>query len=279
VLKLVLRRLPSALLTMIALPVVAGEYFRSSTGRAYGITLATKLRILAQMIRNNVRIQSGSNFISHLLMAGRIMNVPPETAGVLVECGCFKGGSTANLSLVAAACGRKLHAFDSFAGLPSPEGDDVGHVILADLEVRTYEEGGYAGTLDEVRENIRRYGALDVCEFHVGYFEQTMPEFEEPVIFAYVDVDLTKSEETCLRELWPLLAEGSALFTDEAHHLEIAGLFYDRQWWQQELGTSPPGLVGAGNGIGLFLHEGGFRSGLGYTVKMPPAERLSHRPG
>jgi hypothetical protein len=58
------------------------------------------------------------------------------------------------------------------------------------------------------------------------------------------------------------------VFTDEVHHLEIAELFFDRAWWANELHPPPPDLVGAGSGLGLFLHEGGFRSSIGSTVKL-----------
>jgi O-methyltransferase len=277
-LKLIARRAPSAIVTVLLLPIVARRYFRGSTGRQYGVGIAAKLRLLVAMVRNNTRIPSASNFISHLLMAAEILNVPRSVEGVIVECGCYKGGSTVNLSLVAAACGRELHVFDSFAGLPAPSSDDAGHLLVADAEVRTYTAGDYAGTLDEVTANVERGGVRSVCTFHEGYFEHTLPGFDRPIVFAYLDVDLVSSEKTCLECLWPLLAEGSYLFTDEAPHLEIATLFHDRQWWDDVLDTEPPGLVGAGNGLGLFLHEGGFRSSIGYTVKVD-RETLGSRPG
>jgi O-methyltransferase len=264
----ILRRLPAALITIVLLPVIAADYFRPSTGRDYGVGLARKLLMLLKMVRNNLQIESASNFITHVLMAARILAVPKSTPGVLVECGCFKGGSTANLSLLAAATGRQLHVFDSFEGLPAADDVDAGHVVLGERNIYSYETGAYSGSLDEVRGNVRRYGALDACVFHPGYFEDSMPGFDLPVVFAYLDVDLVKSAEPCLRTVWPLLQPDAYLFTDEAHHLEMAQLFYDRQWWEQEVGVAPPGLVGAGNGIGLFLRPGGFVSGLGYTAKI-----------
>jgi O-methyltransferase len=277
-LRLIARRIPYALVTIFLLPIVARRYFRRRTGIDYNVTLPRKLRLLATMIRNNVRVPSASNFISHVLMAAEILNVPPETPGVIVECGCYKGGSTVNLSLVAAMCGRRLHVFDSFEGLPEPDAGDAGHVVMAEGLVRTYTPGAYAGTLNEVKSNVRRFGAPAASTFHKGLFSDTLPEFDEPVVFAYLDVDLATSEKTCVRHLWPLLVPGAFVFTDEAHHLEIAELFFDRQWWKDELHSPPPGLVGAGSGLGLFLHEGGFRSSIGYTVKLDRGD-LEQRPG
>ena len=91
-------------------------------------------------------------------------------------------------------------------------------------------------------------------------------------MFAYVDADLTSSVRDCLKYLWPLLQDGSYLFTDEAHHTEIAGLYYDPAWWEKEQHSTPPGLVGGGNGLGLLLHPGGFRSSLGFTAKLKTQE-------
>jgi O-methyltransferase len=263
-----LKRVPAALVTTALLPVVAREFFARDTGREYGVGLLMKLKFLALAIRNNVRVDSASNFLYHLIMAGKILRIPQDLPGDLVECGSFKGGSAVNLSTLAAWTGRRLHLFDSFEGLPEPQPGDTEHLVLSELQFHTYEQGAYAGSLSEVRENIRKYGVLGVCEFHKGYFSETLPDFDAHLVFAYVDADLTSSVRDCLRYLWPLLQEGSYLFTDEAHHTEIAGLFYDPGWWASELHSAPPGLVGGGNGLGLLLHPGGFRSSLGFTAKL-----------
>jgi O-methyltransferase len=146
------------------------------------------------------------------------------------------------------------------------------------MRVRTYTQGAYAGTLEEVRGNVRRFGVLDVCEFVVGYFSDTLPSFNESVAFAYVDADLVDSVRDCLTFLWPKLVPGGFMFTDEAHHNRIAELFFDRSWWSEVMGVEPPGLVGAGNGLGLLLYPGGFRSSLGFTVKLD-GQQLEQLPG
>lgn len=267
-----LKRVPAALVTTALLPIVAREFFSSETGREYGVGFGKKLQFLYYTIRNNIRVESASNFLYHLIMAGKVLQIPKDLPGDLVECGCFKGGSAVNISRLAAWTGRRLHLFDSFEGLPAPQAGDEEHLVLSELQFHTYEAGGYAGSIDEVRENLRKYGVLDVCEFHKGYFNETLPGFDAQLVFAYVDADLTSSVRDCLKYLWPLLADGSYLFTDEAHHTEIAGLFYDPGWWAKEVHSTPPGLVGGGNGLGLLLHPGGFRSSLGFTAKLKTQE-------
>src|SRR4029077_15146937 len=116
------------------------------------------------------------------------------------------------------------------------------------------------------KANLAKYGAPEVCIFIEGYFEATLPSFSERVAFAYCDVDLRTSLQTCLHYLWPLLSPDGVLFSHEAHHLEVASLFYDPALWR----GAAPGFVGGGSGLGLLpMADGSFGSCLGYTVKSP----------
>ncbi len=195
-------------LLLLSLPVTLSHYFRQSTGESYGVGTVAKLLLVVRMVRNNFRIVSASNFVEHLVMATTILNIPRADEGRIVECGSYKGGSAANLSLVAALCGRQLEIFDSFGGLPEPSADDRAHTILHRRERHTYEEGAWAGTMEEVKDAIARYGAVDVCSFNAGYFDATLPAFGNKTVFVFADVDLRDSVETCVRFLWPLLSEG-----------------------------------------------------------------------
>ncbi len=256
---------------MLSVPVLLGDYFHPQTGADYGVGFFAKVKLALKMGRNYRRITTGSRVIEHLIMATQILKVPRTVEGSVVECGSFKGGSAANLSLVCALCERQLEVFDSFAGLPEPSEVDREHRIVSIHQVHTYAKGAWKGTLEEVKGNITGNGRIDVCNFNVGYFSETMPTFRKRVIFAFLDVDLRDSLETCLLYLWPLLQDGSYVFTHEAPHMEIASVFFCDTWWSSTVGLPPPGLVGAGTGLGLLPAAGGFRSDLGYTVKTPAA--------
>jgi O-methyltransferase len=162
--------------------------------------------------------------------------------GVIVECGCWAGASTAKLSLVARRTGWKLYVADSFSGLPDPgPGDDP-----------LFRTGLYRGSLESVRENVRRLGTLEPVTFLPGWFEETLPAFPEPEIdIVFIDVDLQSSMRTCIRYLYPRLRPGGFFFTHEAHLESTAEAFGDRDWWRSEMGSEPPPLVGAGRGLGL----------------------------
>ncbi|WP_162224679.1 TylF/MycF/NovP-related O-methyltransferase [Halorussus amylolyticus] len=268
------QRLYRIALVGLCSPVILAEYFRPETGSEYGVGLTDKLVLAAKMLRNNRRISTGSTFLEHLVMATKILNVPADIDGGIVECGCYKGGSTANLSLVAGLCGRRLDVFDSFEGMPEPTAGDEAHTLVASEQVHTYEAGSWRATLREARGNVSKYGDASACHFHVGYFEETLPAFDRPCVVAFLDVGLRDSAETCLANLWPQLADGGYLFTHEAKHMEIASLFFDAEWWRANLDREPPGLVGAGSGLGLHPGPNGFTSLLAYVVKNPDAREF-----
>jgi O-methyltransferase len=270
------RNLRRCILLSIA-PIYLWPYFSSESGAEYGIGFFRKLRLLWLMYRNRFRIVTASGFLDQVVMVTDILRVPKDVRGVVVECGSYQGGSTTNFSLVSAMVGRELHVFDSFAGLPEPSAADKLHKVPSLLEIRTFSKGSWCGTLETVTENVRRYGDLSVCRFHQGYFDQTLPQFKEPVVFGFCDVDLRASLEPCVENLWPLLRDRGQLFTHEANHMEIAGLFFEPDWWQSRgLERVPPGLVGGGSGIGLYVSDKGFfRSTLGFAIKNLQVEDLA----
>ena len=140
------------------MPVILSEYFNKKTGEEYGISFFTKICLIFKMKMNNKRIITASNFLEHLIMATKIFNIPKSVEGCVVECGSYKGGSTANLSLVCDLTNRKLEVFDSFAGLPEPIAIDQSHVLVNTNEVHTYTAGAFFGSLEEVKNNITKFG-------------------------------------------------------------------------------------------------------------------------
>ena len=159
-----------------------------------------------------------------------------DRTGVIVEAGCFKGGSTAKLSIAAAEVGRRLVVFDSFEGLPE---NDEPHDKTIFGEQARFAAGTYTGRLQEVSDNVARWGELDVCEMKAGWFDDTMPTFREPVAVAFIDVDLASSTRTCLRYLYPLLVPGGVIFSHDGHLPLCLQVLRDRTFWDDVGGPSP----------------------------------------
>lgn len=174
-------------------------------------------------------------------MALKILETPPDVEGVVIECGSWHGGSSANLSLICKLTNRKLLIYDSFQGLPETQPEDR----------QPYESGDFAASLETVKQNIEKYGAIECCEFVEGWFNDTLPHLKRPVLLAFIDVDLESSLETCVRYIWPNLVEKGYIFIDEYVELDYCSIFWSERYWQKYFDRTPPGLIGSGVGLPL----------------------------
>jgi hypothetical protein len=198
----------------------------------------------------------------HVALAKAILDIPKSVQGVVGEFGCFKGLSTCTLSLACKMTQRELVVFDSFQGLPKI-GENTHNFDGTAID---YKEGNYCGTLNEVRQNVATYGDIDACEFVPGFFSESLPQRPRDERFALVfeDADLPSSVKDVIRHTWKKLEPNCRFFTHEARDYEVVRIFFDQQWWHNELGEEPPGLIGSG--IGLPLSRIG--SGLAYANRM-----------
>ena len=237
---------------------VAGDY-----GAAYGITSPDRAALVSRIARVLDHVPSATRLLYHVVLARELLALPPAVEGDIVECGAYKGASSASLSIVCSMTRRKLWICDSFAGLPSAEADIMRN--YAHLRVRgRYEEGMYAGALEEVRGNVQRYGEPAGCEFVKGLFADSLSALPPRLAFAFVDVDLTSSMRDCIRHIWPRLSDGGYVYTDDSCDMEVVRVWFDDPWWRENLNQRAPGYVGSGCGLPLGL--GG--SSLGYVQKI-----------
>jgi O-methyltransferase len=133
--------------------------------------------------------------------------------------------------------------FDSFQGIPE---NDEPHDKNIFGRPESFKAGSYWGTLDEVKRNVARFGRIDVCRFVPGWFEETLPGFHEPIAAMYLDVDLAASTRTCLKYLYPLLAAGGTLYSQDGHLPLVIEALSDADFWVNEVGCKPPRIEGLG---------------------------------
>ncbi len=188
-----------------------------------------------------------------------------KTDGDIVECGCYAGGSSAKISLVAKLLGRNFFVFDSYEGLPAVESYYLRdhHCRRSDGWGIDWLEGRYTGRLEEVQGNISKYGEISVCTFVKGWFNETLTPQNLPshVAFAFADVDLANSARECFTALWPVLSDGGVYVTHDAAYIKVLQEIYNPSLWRDTFQTMPPILFGAGYGL---CNESPH---LGYMVK------------
>jgi O-methyltransferase len=217
---------------------------RFMSNRDIQLSRAKRIPLLARCYRVTCTMECGHADPDVLPMLTAILSAPASGPGVVVEAGCYKGGSTAKFSLAAAAAGRQLVVFDSFAGIP--DNDEVNERNIHGGTNVLFRPGDYCGPLDEVKRNIRTFGKLDVCRFVKGWFEETLPSFHEPIIAAFVDVDLASSTRTCLKYLYPLLVPGGTIYSHDGHLPLVIDVLRDERFWLEEVGFPKPPMEGLG---------------------------------
>jgi hypothetical protein len=124
------------------------------------ISFLQRFYIIKQLYLTSYFVDCAHTQYEMLSFIKEILSIPQDREGCIVEAGSYKGGSTAKFSLAAKLVNRKLIVFDSFEGIPA-------HTEYSDK----FPKGSYCGTMEEVKDNVKKFGAIEICEFVKGYFE------------------------------------------------------------------------------------------------------------
>jgi hypothetical protein len=119
--------------------------------------------------------------------------------GVVAEFGVYQGVSITQIATYFQ--GHTVHGFDSFVGLPeSWSGTAKG--------AGAFDIGGQPPDL-----------TVSNVEFHVGFFEDSVPKFatgrEGPFAFVHLDADLYSSTRTVMDILFDWFVPGTVIMFDE----------------------------------------------------------------
>ena len=138
--------------------------------------------------------------------------------GDLMETGVWRGGAVIFMRAVLKEHGdtsRTVWGADSFQGLPKVA--DQRHTD--DIEDALWTAGELAISLDQVKDNFRRYGFLDEqVRFLPGWFQDTLPKAPvERLAVLRLDGDMYESTMVALEALYPKLSVGGYLIVDDYH--------------------------------------------------------------
>lgn len=146
--------------------------------------------------------------------------------GDFVECGVAAGGSSALLCACLDRYGaepsRRLHAFDTFAGMPPPTERDRDRTGVA-AERSGWGAGTCAAPEASVRRAARMLGAEERLRTVVGRFEESLPREAASIpsiALLHLDGDWYESTRVCLEHLWDRLAPGALVQIDDYGHWE-----------------------------------------------------------
>ncbi len=222
-----------------------GRFSRNLAPPMPGLGLAERTKLHGEITKISRNVPCAHEESEVLSFNYAILALPDTVEGCVIECGAFKGGSTAKFSLATRMVNRKLYVFDSFEGLPENDEEHTESILGHSIE-NWFDPGEFNGALEEVKANITKYGAIEVCEFVQGYYENTMPDFKEKVAAVYIDVDLASSTKTCLKYLWPLLSPGGVVMSQDGDFPLVIEAYDDDEFWENEVGCPKPVIDGLG---------------------------------
>jgi hypothetical protein len=127
--------------------------------------------------------------------------------GEVAECGVFRGASAFLLAkgIAGQAPHKRLHLFDSFAGLSKPR---------AEIDGSHWHSGDLACGLAEVAANLKAYERLIV--YHPGWIpEKFLEASEKKFCFVHIDVDLFAPTRDALAFFGPRTTPGGLILCDD----------------------------------------------------------------
>jgi hypothetical protein len=146
-----------------------------------------------------------------------------QPGDVMIEAGCWQGGSTAKWSLACRLLGYHLHIYDSFQGVEA----------RTDVEGAYDFSGEYSATKATVHRNVARYGDVSVCTFHEGWFCDTMRPgtVPGPVAVVYIDCDLLKGTKEVLEGVVPVLSDDGVIASQDGQIPVVAQFLANTATW------------------------------------------------
>lgn len=153
---------------------------------------------------------------------------PHDPDEVMIEAGCWRGGSSAKFSIVCKILGYRLHIYDSFEGVeevPAEEREQAGYDF----------SGEYAAPESVLRSNLIRYGEVGVCSIHKGWFAETLTvtSVSTPVRVVFIDCDLAKGTSEVLTGVMSRLVDDGWIFSQDFHIKPVRELLRDPNTWKQ----------------------------------------------
>ena len=199
------------------------------------LTLGERLRVLGRFLRIdwNVPHAHKPHEISRLLQSLSERRAQPGE--IVVEAGCWQGGSSTKFSLMCAMLGYELHIFDSFQGVEPRAATDR----TTDYDF-SFE---YSSPESVLRRNLDEYGCPAVCRIHKGWFADTLGQhpLTQPVRLAYIDCDIAKGTREVLGGVLPAMAPDGWIFSQDFAISPVRAYLTDPASWRA-LGVPMPSI-------------------------------------
>lgn len=149
------------------------------------------------------------------------LTIPIINSGHVVECGCWRGLSSYQISyhLLNGDFRNTFFIFDSFEGLSTFEKEDrsTGMNYKIDQEQRKQ----YACSLESVQNNLKEFSFIDLKK---GWIPERFNEVEKLVFsFVHIDVDLYQPIRDSLQFFYPRMVKNGIIVLDDYGYMQFPG--------------------------------------------------------
>lgn len=183
----------------------------------------SRLAILARFLKIDWNIPHCHTPAEIVAIFRGLAERPGRTGEVLLEAGCWMGGSSAKFSIICKALGYRLCIYDSFEGVETATVEEgIGNYDFS---------GEYASPQAVLAENLERFGEPEICSIHKGWFKDTMAVVPYPIRVAYIDCDLAKGTREVLSGVVPALVDDGWIYSQDFHLLPVQQLLADPATW------------------------------------------------
>lgn len=197
------------------------------------LSLTERVRLIAAFLRVDWTILHAHKPAEMARMLLRLGDRRARPGEVVVEAGCWRGGSTAKFSLACRDLGYGLEVYDSFEGVAA-------HAVAAG---GTDFAGHYAAGEDLVRANVAATGDISVCAFHKGWFADTLRHgVGKPVRMLYVDCDIAEGTRDALAGVLPDLVDDGLVYSQDFHIRTVREYLETPSTWA-DLGYLPARII------------------------------------
>jgi O-methyltransferase len=156
--------------------------------------------------------------LQHIISAAEAV-LQQNIAGDFVELGCYEGATSLFLQrlLVAHDDTRKLHVYDSFAGLPAKTTEDESPIGLSFVP----------GELRASKRTLIRHfkhAHLPLPIIHKAWFDELRAQdMPRRIALAFLDGDFYASITASLALVWPHLTRGAMVIVDDYQSEALPG--------------------------------------------------------
>lgn len=198
-----------------------------------GTGIAERARLVAGYLKVDWKVLHGHRPSEAALISRAVLRQRPPAGAAIVEAGCWNGGFSCKLSLLARVLDTELHVYDSFEGVEPGHGEEVGYDF----------SGEYAATQDAVRGALDAHGDSGRTTLHQGWFCDTIAAHPlgQPIGVLYIDCDLPSGTREVLEGTVPDLVATALVYSQDTHLEAVRAVLTAPATWAP-LGLAVPRL-------------------------------------